>query len=170
MTAAPEGFAEFVTARSGALLRSAWLLTGDAGLAEDLLQTVLARAWRRWDRIAAGGAPEAYVRRALMTTYVSWWRRRWRVETPTASMPDPVAVGDVSGELAARDALQRALAGLSRQQRAVVVLRYAEDLSVEQTAEVLGCSPATVRVQAHRAIRALRANPQLHPRIEEVEA
>ncbi len=69
------GFADFVTARSAALLRSAWLLTGDAGRAEDLLQTVLAGAWRRWSTVVAAGHPEAYLRRALFTTYVSWWRR-----------------------------------------------------------------------------------------------
>lgn len=84
---APDGFAEFVAVRSAALLRSAWLLTGDAGKAEDLLQTVLAKAWRRWPNIADGGAPEAYVRRALFTTYVSWLRRRWRAERPAAVPP-----------------------------------------------------------------------------------
>lgn len=68
---APDGFAEFVAARSGGLLRCAWLLTGDPGKAEDLLQTVLAKAWRRWPSITASGAPEAYLRRALFTTYVS---------------------------------------------------------------------------------------------------
>ncbi|GIF67483.1 hypothetical protein Ais01nite_55180 [Asanoa ishikariensis] len=74
----PDGFTEFVAARSDALLRSAWLLTGDTGRAEDLLQTVLATVWGRWPRIVAGGHPEAYVRRVLFTTYISWWRRRWR--------------------------------------------------------------------------------------------
>ncbi|MGH3678740.1 MAG: sigma factor, partial [Natronosporangium sp.] len=84
----PDGFAEFVAVRSAALLRNAWLLTGDTGKAEDLLQTVLAKAWRRWPSIVDGGAPEAYVRRALFTTYVSWWRRRWRAEHPAALPPD----------------------------------------------------------------------------------
>ena len=169
MTAVPDGFAEFVAARSARLLRFAWLLTGDAASAEDLLQTVLAVTWRRWDRITEGGAVEAYVRRALVTTYVSWWRRRWRGETPTAAVPERAAGTDVPADLAVRDALRRALAGLSRQQRAAVVLRYAEDLSVVQTAEILGCSPATVRVQTYRAIRALRADPQLQT-VTEVEA
>ncbi|RKN42140.1 SigE family RNA polymerase sigma factor [Micromonospora endolithica] len=156
----PEGFAEFVTARSDALLRSAWLLTGDTGRAEDLLQTVLADAWRRWAAIAAVGHPEAYLRRALFTTYVSWWRRRWRGEIP-GPPPDEPGYGDMAGDSANRDALRRALARLTRQQRAVVVLRYVEDLSVEQTAELLGCSPGTVKVQASRALRTLRADPHL---------
>jgi RNA polymerase sigma-70 factor (sigma-E family) len=166
MTAPPDGFAEFVAARSDALLRSAWLLTGDAGRAEDLLQTVLARAWRRWEGIAAGGHPEAYLRRALFTTYVSWWRRRWRVETPTGHLPDAPAPRDFAADHATRDAVRRALARLSRQQRAIVVLRHVEDLSVERTAELLGCSPATVRVQSLRALRILRTDPNL--RLEEV--
>lgn len=83
-TSGAEGFAEFVAARSSGLLRRAWLLTGDAGKAEDLLQTVLAKAWRRWSAIVEGSSPEAYVRKALYTTYVSWWRRRWRVKVQAA--------------------------------------------------------------------------------------
>jgi RNA polymerase sigma-70 factor (sigma-E family) len=165
---APVGFAEFVATRSGALLRSAWLLTGDEGKAEDLLQTVLAKAWRRWSSI--DGAPEAYVRRALFTTYVSAWRRRWRAELPVAAPPEPAHRRDLAAESANRDAVRRALARLSRQQRAVVVLRYVEDLSVERTAELLGCSAATVKVQAHRALKSLRADPDLRqPTTEEVE-
>lgn len=76
----PDDFAEFVAVRSPALLRAAWLLTGDAGRAEDLLQTALAKAWRRWTAVSAADSPEAYVRRVLFTTYVSWWRRRWRAD------------------------------------------------------------------------------------------
>ncbi|MGW0507328.1 SigE family RNA polymerase sigma factor [Micromonospora sp. NPDC003241] len=158
--APPEGFAEFVATRSAALLRSAWLLTGDAGRAEDLLQTVLAAAWQRWSTVSAGH-PEAYLRRALFTTYVSWWRRRWRAEVPSAVPPEQAVPDDPARESADRDALRRALARLSRQQRAIVVLRYAEDLSVERTAEVLGCSTNTVKVQSSRALRSLRTDPNL---------
>src|SRR5207248_1144156 len=86
--APPDGFVEFVATRSPVLLRSAWLLTGDAGKAEDLLQTVLALVWPRWRRLVAGGNPEAYIRRVLFTTYLSWRRRRWRYEVPTSTMPD----------------------------------------------------------------------------------
>ncbi|BCJ74485.1 RNA polymerase sigma factor [Catellatospora sp. IY07-71] len=158
--APPEGFAQFVAARSDALLRSAWLLTGDAGRAEDLLQTVLTDLWRRWASITDGGQPEAYARKALFTTYVSWWRRRWRAEIPS-DPPERPSGGDTAGESADRDAVRRALARLSRQQRAVVVLRYVEDLSVQRTAEVLGCSENTVKVQSLRALRSLRTDPNL---------
>lgn len=160
----PDGFAEFVAARSPALLRTAWLLTGDTGRSEDLLQTALAATWRRWRQVVTGGNPEAYVRRAIVTAYLSWWRRRWRGEVPAASPGEAAATtgaGDLATEVAVRDTVRRALARLSPQQRAVVVLRYVEDLSVADTADLLGCSPATVKVQAHRGLRALRADPDL---------
>ncbi len=156
----PDGFAEFVAGRSSALLRAAWLLTGDSGKAEDLLQTVLAQVWPKWSRIAAGGNPEAYLRRALFTTYLSWWRRRWRFEVSQAP-PESGDRTDLAGDSANRDVVRRALAGLSRQQRAVVVLRYLEDLSIAETAELLGCSTATVKVQSARALAALRVDPHL---------
>jgi RNA polymerase sigma-70 factor (sigma-E family) len=160
----PAGFTEFVASCSAALMRAAWLLTGEHQLAEDLLQTTLATAWRRWPRISATDNPAGYVRRILVTTYVSWWRRRWRHEYPAASLPDhPVEGIDHAANLAQRDAIRRALAKLSRQQRAVVVLRYAEDLSVAQTAEVLACSQNTVKVQASRALAVLRADEVLRP-------
>jgi RNA polymerase sigma-70 factor (sigma-E family) len=160
----PDGFAQFVAERSAPLLRSAWLLTGDAARAEDLLQTSLASAWRRWSRI---DDPDAYVRRVLFTTYLSWWRRRWRGEYPAASPPEITASNDVEAETATRDAVRRALARLSPQQRAVVVLRYLEDLSVADTAAILGCSSGTVKVQAGRALAHLRDDPHLQPIEEE---
>jgi RNA polymerase sigma-70 factor (sigma-E family) len=159
-----DDFARFVADRSPHLLRTAWLLTGDAGRAEDLLQTALAVVWPKWKRIVEGGHPEAYVRRVLVTKFLSWQRRHWRFEVPTESPPDPTAPADraaFDGRAADRDAIRRALAGLSRQQRAVVVLRYVEDLSVAETATLLGCSQATVRVQAGRALAALRLNPHV---------
>jgi RNA polymerase sigma-70 factor (sigma-E family) len=160
-TVPPEGFAEFVAARSAPLLRAAWLLTGEQRRAEDLLQTALAVAWRRWSRVVDAGSPEAYVRRVLFTTYVTWWRRRWRHELPFAALPEPPGAADHAGAVVLRDAVRRALARLSRQQRAVVVLRYVEDLTVAQTAQVLGCSEGTVRVQASRALAVLRTDPGL---------
>ena len=156
---APEGFTEFVSASSHRLLRAAWLLTGDAGRAEDLLQSVLAKAWRRWGRIGSAN-PEAYVRRMLFHTYVTWWRRRWKAETPTAAVPDLAHEADPADGVADRDVVTRALAGLSRQQRAILVLRYLEDLSVAETAHVLGCSESTVTTQTGRALAAMRAAPQ----------
>ena len=154
-----DDFEEFVAARSPVLLRAAWLLTGDERLAEDLLQTALASCWRRWGRIRDGNA-EAYARKVLLTTYLSWWRRRWRGEVPTGVVPETALEGHATA-VEERDAVRRALHQLSRQQRAVVVLRYALDQSVQETAAVLGCSEGTVRVQAHRALAALRADPQL---------
>lgn len=154
-----DDFARFVADRSPRLLRVAWLLTGDAGRAEDLLQTALAIVWPKWRRIVEGGNPEAYVRRVLVTKFLSWQRRHWRFEVPTGSLPDRTTP-DHNGT-ADRDAIRRALAGLSRQQRAVVALRYVEDLSVAETTTVLGCSQATVRVQAGRALAALRISPHM---------
>lgn len=124
-TQPPDGFAEFVTARSHALLRAAWLLTGDAGRAEDLLQVALARSWRHWGRIAESNA-EGYVRRVLFTAYLSGWRRQWRAEVPSAAPPERASTEDVAAATASRDGLRRALAGLTRRQRAVVILRYVE--------------------------------------------
>lgn len=156
-----EDFAQFVADRSPRLLRTAWLLTGDAGRAEDLLQTALAVVWPKWSRIVAGGHPEAYVRRVLVTRFLSWQRRHWRFEVPTESPPEPPGAAGPDRGAGDRDAIRRALAGLSKQQRAVVVLRHVEDLSVAETAAVLGCSEATVRVQAGRALAALRMNPHV---------
>ncbi|GAA3455285.1 SigE family RNA polymerase sigma factor [Dactylosporangium matsuzakiense] len=156
--APPEGFAEFVAARSHVLLRAAWLLTGDAANAEDLLQTALARSWRHWERIAAAGNPEAYVRRVLFHTYLSWWRRRWRGELPSAAPPDRAGADDIAAASAARDGVRRALARLTPRQRAVVVLRYIEDRTVAETAELLGCSSGTVKTLAFRALETLRAD------------
>lgn len=167
----PDDFAEFVAVRSPALLRAAWLLTGDAGRAEDLLQTALAKAWRRWTAVSAADSPEAYVRRVLFTTYVSWWRRRWRAEVPAAQPPERADQVDLAATAATRDAVRRALARLSRQQRAIVVLRYVEDLPVERTAELLDCAPGTVKTQASRALKLLRADPNLRlPSTEGVQA
>ncbi len=158
----PASFAEFVAARSAVLLRAAWLLTGDQQLAEDLLQTALAASWRRWSRIAAGDDPEWYVRRVLVNTYLSWRRRLWWREHPAAALPErPSGEHDHASGTAERDVVRRALARLTRQQRAVVVLRYAEDLSVAETAQLLGCSPNTVKVQSSRALAVLRADPDL---------
>ncbi|MER5527764.1 SigE family RNA polymerase sigma factor [Streptomyces sp. NPDC002677] len=148
-------FEEFVAARGDRLYRAAWLLTGDAHAAEDLLQTALAKVWPKWPRIA-GDNPEAYARRALVNTHASWWRRRWRGETPTPELPDVTAVRDVFAEVDLEQSLAAAVRRLPPRQRAVVVLRYFEDLSVEETAQVLGCRPGTVKSQAAKALRILR--------------
>lgn len=144
-------FDAFVAARGNALWRSAWLLTGDAHLAEDLVQTALAKSWPRFARVGTGFEP--YVRRVMFTTYAAWWRRKWNGERPTGELPEHGIVGD---DLDARRDLVAALARLPRGQRAVVVLRWFEDLTEAQTAATLGVSVGTVKSQASRALRNLR--------------
>ncbi|HEX3930209.1 MAG TPA: SigE family RNA polymerase sigma factor [Nocardioides sp.] len=156
--AATAALDEFVAARSGALLRTAYLLTRDHALAEDLLQTALTKAWFAWRRIQ--GEPEPYVRKILVNTYASWWRRRWNGEQPTETLPEPTAV-DTVGDAAEPSDLWTAMGRLPRRMRAVLVLRYYEDLTEAQTAEVLGCSVGTVKSQASKALAKLRIDPAL---------
>ena len=156
----PDGFREFVAARSRALLRTAWLLTGDWAIAQDLVQTALAKTWPAWSRITRTDDPEVYVRRVLVTTYATWWRRRWRAETPVGDLPEPVAA-DAYEESDRRAVVAAALASLTRGQRAVVVLRYFDDLTEAQTAAALGCSVGTVKSQHARALAALRTSSSL---------
>jgi RNA polymerase sigma-70 factor (sigma-E family) len=157
----PDGFREFVAARSRALLRTAWLLTGDWAAAQDLVQTALAKTWPAWSRIERSDDPEVYVRRVLVTTYATWWRRRWRAETPSAVMPDKQTSADPFDEADRRAVVAAALSRLSRGQRAVVVLRYFDDLTEAQTAAALGCSVGTVKSQNARALAALRTSVPL---------
>jgi len=156
------GFDEFVDARSTALLRTAYLLTHDHALAEDLLQTALAKAWFSWSRIRT--EPEPYVRRILVTTYISWWRRKWNGEQPTDELPERTAEPD--GRADAHD-LWTAMERLPRRQRAVIVLRYVEDLTEADTARLLGCSVGTVKSQTSKALAKLRVDPALAPEQED---
>ncbi|MDX5460074.1 SigE family RNA polymerase sigma factor [Micromonospora tulbaghiae] len=149
-----ESFREFVVQRSPALSRTAYLLTGDHQLAEDLLQSALARTYRHWRRIRDGD-PEAYVRRVMYHQQVSWWRRRRVVERLDAT-PAERGGGDHSEETALRLSVVAALRRLTARQRAVVVLRYYEDLTEAQVAETLGCSVGTVKRHGHDAVRRLR--------------
>ena len=159
--AEPDRFAEFVTERSTRLLRTAYLLTHDWANAEDLLQTSLAKAWFAWRRIQAD--PEPYVRKVMVNTYASWWRRRWNGEQPTLDLPEG-AGRDEYAPIEDRQSLWAALRRLPRRQRAVVVLRYFEDLSEADTAEILGTSIGTVKSQAARALAKLRVDPALAAR------
>jgi RNA polymerase sigma-70 factor (sigma-E family) len=159
-----ERFDAFVAARGSALWRSAWLLTGDRHLAEDLVQTALAKAWPKWKGIEDEGRFEAYVRRTLFTTYVAWWRRKWNGERPTEHPPEqPTPAVDTD---LGRDLLT-AMAGLPRMQRAVVVCRWFEDLSEAETAERLGIAVGTVKSHGSRALAALRTSPHLRDQIDE---
>ncbi len=148
-------FREFVGARSAALFRSAYLLTGQREAAEDLLQTVLAKVARRWSRIRL--EPEPYVRRALYHEQVSRWRRRSRGQEFAGAVPDAAAPGDHAAATDLRLALAAALGRLTPRQRAVVVLRYVEDLPERDVATVLDVSVGTVRSTASRALSRLRA-------------
>lgn len=155
----PPGFREFVESRSPALLRTAWMLTGDQAAAEDLLQTALARTWPHWTRIAEGH-PDAYVRKVMMRVNASWRARRWNRESPTldgqprerehhSPHDDPARVDD-------RLELFEALMGLPVRQRQIVVLRYFDDLSVDAVSEVMGCSVGTVKSQSAKGLAKLR--------------
>ena len=151
-----EAFEALVDARSTRLLRTAYLLTGDWGLAEDLLQTALASTWMHWHQIKDKQAAEAYVRQTMSRTYATWWRRKWRGETPTDVLPD-VSGLDPYTDVDAKQLLRLALAELSPRQRAIVVLRFYEDLTEPQVAQALGCSVGTVKTTVSRALRRLRS-------------
>jgi RNA polymerase sigma-70 factor (sigma-E family) len=153
-----ESFDAFVRARGEHFLRVAVLLTGSPTEAEDLLQASLVRLYGAWPRLSA---PDAYLRKILVNTRRSWWRTKWRQETPAATMPDrpDLAGGTDPADGYATGALVRsALAGLPRQQRAVLVLRYIEDLPTASVAELLGISAGAVKSHAHRGLRALRTS------------
>lgn len=153
-------FAEFVQARGTALHRTAYLLTGDWALAEDLLQTALAKTYLHWGRVSAAEHPDAYVRRVLVTTFSSWWQRRWRGELPHDVLPE-LPPTDRWADVDARRALRDAIAKLPRRMRAVVVLRFHEDLTETETARVLGISVGTVKSQTAKALAKLRADAGL---------
>ncbi|WP_328332351.1 SigE family RNA polymerase sigma factor [Kribbella sp. NBC_00382] len=164
-----EDFTAFVLARSGQLVHFARMLCGDAGLAEDLVQTALEKAYLRWDRIELGD-PFAYVRQAVVNQHLSWVRRRlWR-ERPRGSAAelDEELGFSVSGRTADpsvavdhRIAIAGALATLTRRERTVVVLRYVEDLTEAQTAATLGIAVGTVKSANARALQKLRVAPEL---------
>lgn len=156
-----DSFDAFVVERARPLWRAAWLLTGDAHRAEDLVQTALAKAYPHFGRLD-GESFEAYVRTTMYHTYLAWWRRRWTGETPTADAGHGKATTD-GPDVALRHDLLRALSALPRQQRAVVVLTYVDDLTHAQAAEVLGISVGTVKSTLARALAKLRNSPLLNP-------
>jgi RNA polymerase sigma-70 factor (sigma-E family) len=151
-----ERFAAYVRDRGEHHLRVAVLLTGDWHAAEDLVQTSLIKLYRAWPRLETTEEPDAYLRRIMINTHRSWWRARWRRETPTATPPEDSTADDIAERQAISAVVRQALAKLPRQQRAVLVLRYAADLPEAEIAELLGCSPGTVKTHAHRGLRALR--------------
>lgn len=152
-------FDQFVAARSQHLVRLAYLMTRDPGAAQDITQTALANSWFAWKRIT--GDPEAYVRRTLINAYLTTLRRPWRRELATDPLPDSFHA-DVNDELLTRMVLWEALRRLPRRQRAVVVLRYFEDLTESQVAEILGCTVGSVKSHTSRALARLRVDEELH--------
>lgn len=168
-------FEEFAMARLPSLLRYAVVLIGDRDLAQDIVQEVLARAHIRWRRIQESDSPEAYVRRMVLNEYLSW-RRTWAVRHVQAVGERLVdlddargGVGDHAQDIVDADELWRRLATLGRKQRAVLVLRYYEQMEDAAIAELLGCSTATVRSQASKALKTLRLSSERQQRIHAEE-
>jgi RNA polymerase sigma-70 factor (sigma-E family) len=157
-TGAEDGFAEFARSRWGRLVRLAYSLTLDVGRAEDLVQESLAKLWAKWPQVR-DGAPEAYVRQTIVNGAISASRRRWKGEEPHWDLPEPpVPRGPLESDAVdQRDWLRRGLADLSVLQRAVVVLRYAEDMSERQVAQALGISTGSVKTHAFRGLARLRS-------------
>jgi RNA polymerase sigma-70 factor (sigma-E family) len=153
-------FRDYVRTRSRALLRTAYLLTGNVADAEDLVQSALAKTYVAWDRIEDRGALDGYVRRAMVNTHISWWRRRRLEEFPTDEIPDQaVAEHSVSSDM--QEALRRAIDRLPQRMRAAVMLRFYDDMTEAEVAEVLGISLGTVKSTVSRAVAKLRIDVDL---------
>lgn len=162
----PASFEEYVSARGAGLVRFTTLLTGDVHRAEDLVQEALAKAYLRWGRIRRSDNPDVYLRRLLINASRRWWRRRSSGEMPVDRSPERPAPGDLSAETAERDEIRRLIARLPHRQRAVLVLRYFEDLDDPTIAEILGCGTGTVRTHAMRALHRLRGHLATEPTAE----
>ena len=151
-----DGFLDFISGCWSRLFRLAYLLTGDEANAEDLLQSAMERSYARWNRLSRMDAPEAYVRKLMLNALISTrrrpgWSREWlRDVLPDRPLPPPDA------DVVDHELLWPLVCALPERQRAVVVLRYYEDLTEVETAQILGCAPGTVKSQSHDAMRALR--------------
>jgi RNA polymerase sigma-70 factor (sigma-E family) len=148
-------FRQFVAARSSALLRTAYLIVGDWSHAEDVLQTALTKTYLSLRGEREIEAIDAYARRVLINTATNWWRRRWHAERPTSSMPER-ASADATDRWLEREVMWRHVGSLPSRQRAVLVLRFYEDLTEVETARVLGVAVGTVKSQCARALATLR--------------
>jgi len=149
-------FSAFVRARTGALLRTAYLLTSDRHAAEDLVQDALAKAHQGRQRLLSDGHLEAYTRTAMYHLHIRWWRRRRGSEVLASEPPEPRDPHDDPAQVTLRLSLQQALGQLNRRQRSAIVLRYFEDRSERETAELLSCSIGTVKSLTSRALTRLR--------------
>ena len=156
-------FEAYMAARQPSLLRTAYLISGDRHTAEDLVQTALAKLYLSWDKVQRRELVDGYVRRILVNENNSLWRRAWkRRETSTDTLPDHQAVSD-SHDDGTKAALWEFVQSLPRKQRAVVVLRFYEDLSEAEVADILGISVGTVKSQSSRALAALRSRVHTQP-------
>jgi RNA polymerase sigma-70 factor (sigma-E family) len=153
-------FREYVLARGTALLRTAIMLTGNQADAEDLVQATLASTYLAWDKINDRAALDAYVRRAMVNTHISWWRRRKLEEYPTEELPDR-AVSDHAQNSDLAEVVRRALDRLPERMRAAVMLRYFEDMTEPEIAALLGVSLGTVKSTVSRAVARLRIDSEL---------
>ncbi len=153
-------FRDYVLARGTALLRMAIVLTGNKADAEDLVQAALAKTFLAWDKINDHAALDAYVRRAMINTHISWWRRRRVEEYPTDELPDQV-VADHARESDMAEVVRRALDRLPRRMRAAVMLRYFDDMTEPEIAAALGISLGTVKSTVSRAVARLRIDAEL---------
>ncbi|MGY1844013.1 SigE family RNA polymerase sigma factor [Modestobacter sp. SYSU DS0875] len=148
-------FTEFVMTNSAQLLRTAWLLTGDRGHGEDLMQTALAKAYTHWAKVQRADNPLAYVRRSMINSHLSWRRRLSNTEQLIEHLPDHGG-GDLQAAHADRDQVLTALAQLSPRVRTAIVLRYFDDLTEASTAELMGCSVSTVNNHVTKGLATLR--------------
>jgi RNA polymerase sigma-70 factor (sigma-E family) len=150
-----DAYTEFVRSMAGTLRRTAYLVCGDWHRADDAVQDALYKLYLAWPRVHRTGNIQAYARRATVNAAIDTGRRPWRRETATAVLPDR-EVPDQAGDHADRDELLDALAGLGPRQRACLVLRFFDGLSIDQTAEILDCAPGTVKSQTSRGLNHLR--------------
>ncbi len=157
MAGIDERFTAYVRDRGEHHLRVAVLLTGDWHAAQDLVQESLVKLYRAWPKLRLDGDPDAYLRRIMVNTHRSWWRARWRRETPVGELPDTVIADFADGQAFAA-LVRQALQALPQRQRAAVVLRYCADLPEAEVADLLGCSVGTVKTHTHRGLRAMREN------------
>jgi RNA polymerase sigma-70 factor (sigma-E family) len=155
-------FRDYVQTRSRALLRTAYLLTGNPADAEDLVQAALAKTYLAWDRIEDRSALDGYVRRAIVNTHISWWRRRRVEEFPTDDVPDQ-AVADHAVSSDMQEALRRAVDRLPGRMRAAIMLRYYDDMTEAEVAAALGVTLGTVKSTVARAMAKLRTDAELLP-------
>ncbi|GAA4937891.1 SigE family RNA polymerase sigma factor [Actinoplanes utahensis] len=157
METTEDDFDSFVRARTHALLRSAYLLTGDQQLAEDLVQSALSRTHQAWKRLADPANAESYARRTMYHLQVSWWRRRRVAEVIPERLPDRPGPDDHAAAVSLRLTLRDALSRLTTRQRAVLVLRFYEDRTEREAADLLGVSVGTIKSQTAKALARMRA-------------